>query len=171
MPIAYIGLGSNQGDGCENLRLAWRRLSELPRLHCRRLSSPYRTEPIGMNSPQWFTNAVGEVETDLGPEELLSLLLAVEGSMGRQRQIATRDRIIDLDLLLYDAVIKENPDCRLPHPEMARRLFVLIPLAEIAPDVRDARTSLTPEEMIARIDPEGQKVIKTNWQGECHDSA
>jgi 2-amino-4-hydroxy-6-hydroxymethyldihydropteridine diphosphokinase len=169
MPTAFIGLGSNLGEGCINLQLAWRRLAAQPRVHCRQLSSPYRTAPVGMESPQWFTNAVGEVETDLAPDELLALLLAVEKGMGRDRT-QTRNRVIDLDLLSYDELIKEDPGCRVPHPELTRRLFVLAPLAEIAPAFRHPRTNRTPGEMLAEIDSSGQRVIKTAWQGGCHES-
>jgi 2-amino-4-hydroxy-6-hydroxymethyldihydropteridine diphosphokinase len=170
MPIAYIGLGSNLGDGGSNLQLAWHRLAELPQVRCRRLSSPYRTAPVGMDSKQWFTNAVGEVETDLPPDELLAMLLTVEEGMGRNRT-RSRDREIDLDLLYYDALIKEDPGCRVPHPEIVRRLFVLAPLAEIAPEIRHPRTNRTPWEMLAEIEFSGQRVIKSVWQGGCHESA
>jgi 2-amino-4-hydroxy-6-hydroxymethyldihydropteridine diphosphokinase len=164
MTQAFVGLGSNLGEGRVNLLAAWRRLEEHPRIRGVQLSSPYETAPVGMASPSWFTNAVGEVETDLGPEGLLAAMLAIEREMGRDRGQG-RDRIIDLDLLFYNDLIRESPACRLPHPEAANRLFVLVPLAEIAPGLRHPHNGLTPAAMIAGLDSAGQEIRQAGWEG------
>jgi len=134
MPVAYLGLGSNLGDGQENLARAWAEVGQIPGVVTLRLSSPYRTAPMGMDSTQWFTNAAAEIETSLPPIELLGHLMRIERGMGRDRGLG-RDRRIDLDLLLYGEAILETPELTLPHPGLPERLFVLAPLAEIAPDL------------------------------------
>lgn len=164
MAKAFIGLGSNVGQGRANLLAAWRRLEEHPRIRGLQLSSPYETAPVGMDSQSWFTNAVGEIETDLAPQELLETMLAIERDMGRDRRQG-RDRIIDLDLLFYNDLVRETPSCRVPHPEVANRLFVLAPLAEIAPGLRHPESGCTPAAMIARLDPAGQAIRKSGWEG------
>ena len=129
---AFIGLGSNLGDGQGNLLLAWQRLGETTGISLIRLSSPYRTEPVGMDTDHWFTNAVGEIATALSPAELLTAMLAIEAEMGRDRAL-TQDRVVDLDLLYYGDLMIQSPTLTVPHPRIAHRLFVLAPLAEVAP--------------------------------------
>ncbi|MBU4176902.1 MAG: 2-amino-4-hydroxy-6-hydroxymethyldihydropteridine diphosphokinase [Desulfurivibrionaceae bacterium] len=129
---AFIGLGSNLGDGQGNLLLAWQRLGETTGISLIRLSSPYRTEPVGMDTDHWFTNAVGEIATALSPAELLTAMLAIETELGRDRTL-TQDRVVDLDLLYYGDLMIQSPTLTVPHPRIAHRLFVLAPLAELAP--------------------------------------
>jgi 2-amino-4-hydroxy-6-hydroxymethyldihydropteridine diphosphokinase len=159
---AFIGLGSNLGDGRANLQRAWQRLDRQPHVRCRQLSSPYLTSPLAMESRRWFTNGVGEVETDLDPASLLAVLHTVEKEMGRDRA-ASRDRIIDLDLLFYHQLIQDLSGCRVPHPEIERRLFVLVPLAEIAPFFRHPETGRTAREMLAGLAASDQKITKAAW--------
>lgn len=133
--IAYIGLGSNLGDGLLNLQTAWQRLGMLPQVCLLALSSPYRTSPVGMQSASWFTNAVGRLNTELEPLDLLQGLLRTEKEMGRLREMG-RDRQIDLDILLYGARIVTEPGLSIPHPQMHKRLFVLEPICELDADLR-----------------------------------
>lgn len=136
MNTVYIGLGSNLGNSRQILLDAWKSLGERPGIRLGRLSSPYRTEPVGMVSSNWFINAAGEVTTNFEPLQLLHILLAVEKEFGRIREPAAkqyRDRSLDLDLLLYGQHILNRKDLVLPHPGLEHRLFVLCPLAEIAP--------------------------------------
>lgn len=128
MTIAYVGLGSNLGDREELIRHAARLIG------ARRLSTIIETEPWGHLDQPKFLNAVAEVETPLPPRELLDQLLDVERSLGRER-IGPRwgPRTIDLDLLLYGEEVVDEPGLSVPHPEIAARLFVLEPLAELAP--------------------------------------
>lgn len=130
---AFIGLGSNLGDGQANLLAAWQRLGEAAGIILKRLSSPYRTEPVGMETPHWFINAVGEIATTLSPSELLSAMLAIEADLGRDRTL-TMDRPVDLDLLFYGDMMIRSQTLTVPHPRIADRLFVLAPLAELAPE-------------------------------------
>ena len=141
---AFIGLGSNLGDGQGNLLTAWQRLGEVTGITLNRLSSPYRTEPVNMDTDHWFTNAVGEITTTLSPTELLDAMLAIEAEMGRDRTL-TQDRPVDLDLLYYGDLMIQSLALTVPHPRIASRLFVLAPLAELAPEhvhPRLGRTSL-----------------------------
>lgn len=130
---AFIGLGSNLGDGQTNLIEAWQRLGQVAEIILNRLSSPYRTEPVGMDTAHWFTNAVGEIFTTLSPNELLAAMLAIEAELGRDRTL-TQDRPVDLDLLYYGDLMLESLALTVPHPRIAHRLFVLAPLAELAPE-------------------------------------
>jgi 2-amino-4-hydroxy-6-hydroxymethyldihydropteridine diphosphokinase len=171
MAVAYIGLGSNLGKRRENLLQAWRRLGENEAVSLLALSGPYRTEPVGMDSANWFINAVGSIRTTLEPEELLQKLFAIEAGLGRKRERASapQDRPLDLDLLYWDDRVSDDPRVTLPHPEIARRLFVLVPLAEIGPEVRHPVLQKTSLEMLAKCragfpwaSPESQ-VRKMSW--------
>jgi len=128
---AFIGLGSNLGDGRRNLLVAWQRLQEEAG-RAVALSPPFLTEPVGMESEHLFTNAVGLLETRLDPQVLLDKMMGVEAELGRDRQKG-KDRTVDLDLLYYDDLVMRTPSLILPHPSIATRLFVLAPLAAVAP--------------------------------------
>ena len=132
---AYIGLGSNWGDERQDyLDQAVRMLASTPGVVVTRRSSHYETKPVGGPAGQQdFLNAVVEVATTLSPEELLERLLSLETVLGRVRTIKDGPRTIDLDLLLHGDSIRDEPHLLLPHPRMQDRLFVLAPLAEIAP--------------------------------------
>jgi len=161
MALVFIGLGSNVGDGRTNLREAWRRLGRLTGVTALTLSHPYRSAPVGMASAQWFTNAVGVCESKLPPRDLLALLLQTEQAMGRDRALG-KDRVIDLDILYYDDLVLTDPDLAIPHPELANRLFVLAPLAELAPDHRHPVSQATSLELRQRLS--GQAVERTPWE-------
>ncbi|HIJ79785.1 MAG TPA: 2-amino-4-hydroxy-6-hydroxymethyldihydropteridine diphosphokinase [Deltaproteobacteria bacterium] len=162
MVRAFIGLGSNLGDGLTNLQTAWQRLGEVPGVRLLRLSSPYLTEPVGMVSSHWFTNGVGELATELGPHELLAAMLGIEAAMGRDRAM-TKDRPVDLDLLYFGDEIIRTADLIVPHPEMARRMFVMAPLAELAPDSVHPLLKMTAAEICAQLSP-AEKIEKTAWR-------
>lgn len=128
MTLAYVGLGSNLGDR----ETAIRRAAEL--VGARRLSSIRETEPWGVEAQPRFLNAVAEVETELEPRPFLERLLAVERELGRVREGPRYGpRTIDLDLLLYGDRVVGEPGLEVPHPRLGERLFVLEPLAELAP--------------------------------------
>ena len=128
MSLAFIGLGSNEGNSLRNLQVAWKKLVGKGCGTLLSLSSPYRSEPVGVITENWFINAVGVLETHLSAQRLLSRMLAIEKEMGRNRSKGI-DRTIDLDLLYYDDQIVSSADLMLPHPEIHNRHFVLLPLA------------------------------------------
>ncbi len=134
MSQAYVALGSNLGDREENLRTALRLLEEKG-VRVTRVSSFIETAPYGVTDQPDFLNGVCAVETSLAPVELLQLLLKIEQEMGRVRLRHWGERNIDLDLLLYEDCILETEELTLPHRELHLRDFVLLPLAEIAPQV------------------------------------
>lgn len=150
MAIAFIGLGSNLGDRRSNLERAVSNLKASINVLAR--SSLYETEPIGRLDQPPFLNAVAKIQTSLSPKKLLALLLSVEEGLGRIRAVHWGPRTIDLDLLLYDDLIVQSPDLTLPHPEMTKRAFVLIPLSEVEPDLR-LSGGKTPAEHLSTLAP------------------
>jgi 2-amino-4-hydroxy-6-hydroxymethyldihydropteridine diphosphokinase len=129
----YLGLGSNLGDRKTNLEKALQLLGE--RLTIRQVSSLYQTEPVGHKEQPMFLNAVCRAETDLGPLQLLSLIKGIETALGRVPSFADGPRSIDVDILLYGGLSMETADLTIPHPRMAERAFVLIPLLELTPEL------------------------------------
>ncbi len=171
MTTVYIGLGSNLGNRRENLLQAWTKLGEVKGVELLVLSSPYRSEPVDMESTNWFINAAGSLKTSLQPLELLEEMLAVEASLGRKRDFTGKagDRTVDLDLLFWGDRMSSDPRVILPHPKIAARLFVLLPLAEIEPDLIHPVTRKTSVEMVQEYvvkhaeKGSGSQVVKTSW--------
>jgi 2-amino-4-hydroxy-6-hydroxymethyldihydropteridine diphosphokinase len=137
MSVTAIGLGSNLGNRLMNLRTAFRLLAET--LHCAaekrliRASDVFETEPWGVTDQPYFLNACLTTESALPPEELLLRVKRIEADMGREVTRRWGERKIDIDVLFMGSTIYESPTLRVPHPEMHRRDFVLIPLAQISP--------------------------------------
>ena len=156
----YLGLGSNLGNREENLDRALTLLSE--RMRMGKVSSIYDTEPIGNTSQPRFLNLACEVFTRLQPEGLLALAKGIESKMGRQSRTG-EPRPIDIDILLYGNTVVDTPELVIPHPKIAERAFVLVPLSEIAPEFIHPVTKKTIKEMNQAIQ-EKQGVFK--WEGE-----
>jgi len=116
----------------------------------------YRSSPVPVSTQPWYVNAVAALDTRLAPEELLALLHRIEARLGRVRREPNAARVIDLDLLDYNGLIRDRPPI-LPHPRLHARAFVLLPLAEIAPGWKHPGLSLSVEQLIARLPP-GQAV-------------
>jgi len=135
MHKAYVALGSNLSNPDLQVENAFIALSKLPNTTLVKQSSLYRSAPVGYDNQPDFINAVAEVCTELSPEALLEALLALEQDFGRERPFANAPRILDLDLLHYEAVVMTTTFLTLPHPRMHERAFVLLPLAEIAPNL------------------------------------
>jgi 2-amino-4-hydroxy-6-hydroxymethyldihydropteridine diphosphokinase len=156
---AYLGVGANLGDRWASLALAARELRASGRVGIPRASRVYDAEPLGPPQPRYL-NAVLEVETGLGPEGLLALLLSVERSAGRIRGPARwAARRLDLDLLLHGDREVRRRGLVLPHPGLAGRRFVLAPLAELCPDLVVPGIGRTVAELLAKAPPLDLRVV------------
>jgi 2-amino-4-hydroxy-6-hydroxymethyldihydropteridine diphosphokinase len=155
---AYFSLGSNVGDRECYLRMALKEVGAFGTVIS--VSSLYETEPVEVTEQAWFLNCAAELETDLGPAELLESILAVERKMGRRRMREKGPRTIDIDILLFGDTVVHQPGLIVPHPAMAARRFVLEPLSEIAPEVlhpvigktvRQLCEALPPGQIVRRV--------------------
>jgi 3-oxoacyl-[acyl-carrier protein] reductase len=153
----FIGLGSNLGDRQAALDQALAALQEHERISVVQVSTYYETDPVGgpPDAPL-FLNAVVEIETDLEPRQLLAVLMDIERRLGRVRGKKNEPRTIDLDLLLYDDLIADEPDLTIPHPRMHERGFVLEPIAEIAPDLVHPVLGDTMQDLWDQWEPEDE---------------
>jgi 2-amino-4-hydroxy-6-hydroxymethyldihydropteridine diphosphokinase len=147
MPTAYLSLGSNVGDRPANLHRAIAALTERG-IRVVKQSSIYETEPVGFREQDWFLNCALEIETLLSPQELLEALLEIEQGMGRHRTRPMGPRIIDIDILLYGNETIQSDELTIPHPRMAERKFVLIPLSEIASGAVHPPTAKTASQLL-----------------------
>jgi 2-amino-4-hydroxy-6-hydroxymethyldihydropteridine diphosphokinase len=138
---AVIGLGSNIGDKVAYIEDAITRLTADGHVRAVKRSRLYKTAPWGLSDQDWFVNACLLVETDVSARDLLTRCLGVERQLGRVRDIRWGPRVIDLDILVYDQDTIDEPGLVIPHPEIAKRAFVLVPLVEVAPDARIDGTS------------------------------
>ena len=162
LPVVYLGLGSNLGDRQRNLAVALRRLEPLVRVEA--VSSLYETEPVGPQDQPTFLNAVCRGVTGLPPMGLLRHLQEVEHELGRRRAERWGPRPIDIDVLLYGDEIVDEPNLQVPHPELEHRAFVLVPLAELAADVRHPTLGQTIGSLAAAIDASGvRKRAEASW--------
>jgi 2-amino-4-hydroxy-6-hydroxymethyldihydropteridine diphosphokinase len=154
---AWLGLGSNLGDRERNLRQALESLSSAGDIEIVRASSLYETAPVGYTGQPDFLNLVAEVKTTLGPHALLRRCLQVENGMGRVREERWGPRVIDVDVLLYGDTVMDEEELALPHPEMLKRAFVLVPLLEIAPELQmpDGRRAADSLETLSEEDKAG----------------
>ena len=148
-PAVYLGLGSTLGNRQKNLDMALDLLSQ--RLRVKKVSSVYDTEPVDNPDQPRFLNMVCQVYTNLAPTELLALAKAVESKMGRIPRGRNAPRPIDIDILLYGDQVIETPELVIPHPRLTERAFVLIPLAEIAPDTLCPTSGKTVNQMFEEL--------------------
>ncbi|MGD0403289.1 MAG: 2-amino-4-hydroxy-6-hydroxymethyldihydropteridine diphosphokinase [Candidatus Acidiferrales bacterium] len=135
MATIYLSLGSNKGDRAQYIARALEALSACG-VRVTRKSSLYETEPVETSSKSWFLNCVVEAQTDLLPPQLMHWLLDIERALGRRRRVPRGPRFIDIDVLFYEDRVVSSEQLEIPHPRMAERRFVLVPFAEIAPEVR-----------------------------------
>ncbi len=149
MATTYIALGTNLGDRAGNLREALERLSKAVQIE--RQSAVYETEPWGVLDQPRFLNMVVAGETELTPSDLLHVLKQIEREMGRTAGPRYGPRVIDLDILFFDAEQIRTPELTIPHPRLAERRFVLVPLAEIAPDLVHPETGLAISRLLEKL--------------------
>ena len=157
--IAYIGIGSNLGDRLENLRAAVSKLTRTGEVI--RTSPVYETTPVGLREQPLFLNAVVEVATDLGPQQLVPRLLTIEKELGRDRNHNQQaaPRIIDLDLLLLGDMISSDSVAQVPHPRMHNRKFVLQPLSDLTPKLVHPAEKQTIDELLHELDSDEQVTV------------
>jgi 2-amino-4-hydroxy-6-hydroxymethyldihydropteridine diphosphokinase len=157
----YLSLGSNLGDRAANLRAAIEKLADLGSVVA--ASSFYETEPVELTAQPWFLNCAVKLDTEKMPRQLISAILSLEQSMGRQRKQKKGPRVIDIDILLFGSSVIEIPSLTIPHPKLHERRFVLEPLAEIAPDARHPVFKRSMRELRDALPP-GQTVKKLSLQ-------
>ncbi len=146
-----IALGSNLGDSYAILEAAIQTLAQASGITLQAQSSWYKTAPIGPPQPDYL-NGCALLQVQLTPQELLEVVLRIEKQFGRVRRERWGPRTLDIDLLLFDDLIIETPNLQIPHPRMRERAFVLIPLAEIAPDWLDPVSGLAIAQLVKRLD-------------------
>jgi 2-amino-4-hydroxy-6-hydroxymethyldihydropteridine diphosphokinase len=146
--IVYLSLGSNVGDREKNLRAAITALAAAG-LRVTSISSFYETEPVDLREQPWFLNCVVEGETKVPALELLRALHGIETQMGSKKLLAKGPRLIDLDILLYGDETIDTPELQVPHPRVHLRKFVLVPLVEIAPNLKHASWNGTAADLLA----------------------
>lgn len=149
MAVAWIGLGANLGDREATLRDAVRLLRRLGRVSA--VSSLYETAPVGYLDQPSFLNAVVGLETHASAETVLLVLQGIERAHGRRRTFPNAPRTLDLDLLLFDGRVLDEPNLTLPHPRLHERAFVMAPLAEVASRLRHPRLGQTIAELAASL--------------------
>ena len=146
----YLSLGSNIGDRENNLRKAIRALTEA-NVRVTRVSSLYETEPVDLREQPWFLNCVVRGETETPALDLLRALRGIEAHMGSEKLVPKGPRLIDIDILLYGDSTIDRPELQVPHPRMLQRKFVLVPLAEIAPNLQHPSWAGTAKQIVSHL--------------------
>ncbi len=149
MSSFLLGLGANLDEPVSRLEEAVRAIADFAEIEA--VSSIYRSEPVGFADQPDFYNIVCRGSSPLSPPDLLARVMTVESGMGRRRTRRNGPRVIDIDILAFADVVLETPDLIVPHPRMAAREFVLVPLIEIAPEWRHPVTGLTAADMLAKL--------------------
>lgn len=161
MSEAYIGLGSNLGNSLANLEAA---IALMRKFAVDVQPSPaYRTAPQGFRNQPAFYNAVCRISSRLTPFQLMQRMLEIEAVVGRYRTFRNAPRVLDMDILLYNRLVLNSPPLVLPHPRMANRLFVLRPLADIAPHIKHPVNGLTVSEMLRALPSRDESMEKVMW--------
>ena len=146
----FLALGSNLGDRMDNLRAAVRLMP--PKVQITSTSRIYETPPWGYLEQPPFLNQVVRGITTLEPEALLKYIKQLEIKMGRQPTVRYGPRLIDIDILFYDDLIRENRNLTVPHPRLHERAFVLVPLADLAPDYRHPVIGMSIQQLLSQVD-------------------
>jgi 2-amino-4-hydroxy-6-hydroxymethyldihydropteridine diphosphokinase len=158
--IAYIAIGSNLGDRLDNVKKAVLRAADEENATLVFMSSFYETEPWGIKEQPAFINAVMGVETELAPAALLAHLKKVEAGLGREKTERWGPRVIDLDIIFYGGLVIDEQGLKIPHPSAHERAFVMVPLAEIAPDFVHPVLGRSAAEIAGGLDKSGVKKLE-----------
>ncbi|HEX8993300.1 MAG TPA: 2-amino-4-hydroxy-6-hydroxymethyldihydropteridine diphosphokinase [Anaerolineales bacterium] len=153
MAITYLALGTNLGDRFAHLQAALAAFP--PEIRVRGRSRIYETPAWGYEEQPAFLNMVIKAETELSPAALLAHLKALESDLGRTPTFRWGPRVIDIDILFYDAITLDSPDLTIPHPRLHERAFVLVPLSDLAPDLVHPRLGNTVRQLLAQVDASG----------------
>lgn len=156
-PRVFLGLGSNLGAREATLAQALDALRARG-FHDERASRLYLTEPVGGPPQEWYLNQVVAGLTALSPDALLAACLDVESEHGRVRGVRNAARTLDVDILFYGELVRDTPELQLPHPRLHERRFVLVPLAELAPELVHPRLGTSVRELLARC-PDRSRVL------------
>ncbi len=154
----FLGIGSNLGERKTRIEQGIAALKNCGMSILRR-ASLYETEPVGITDQPWFLNTVVAGETALAPQRLLKLCKEIERTAGRKETVRFGPRLLDIDILLYKGLVIHEKDLDIPHPRMHERRFVLVPLLEIAPSIKDPRNGKRYANILAELD-EGKKVTR-----------
>jgi 2-amino-4-hydroxy-6-hydroxymethyldihydropteridine diphosphokinase len=155
----FVGIGSNLGASAENCEKAICLLQATPKIEIINRSSLYESEPVGKINQNWFVNATVAIKTSLDPKPLLGEFFKIENDFGRERREKWGPRIIDLDMLVYESYVINTTSLILPHPQMTKRRFVLLPLSEIAGDYLHPIEKKTINDLLKEL-PENPQVKK-----------
>ena len=164
MYAAYIGFGSNIGDRLAHIQNAICALSKAEGITLQKISSLYKTDPVGYEAQEQFLNGVAAIQTSLSPLSLLHTLKDIETAVGRQHRIRWGPREIDLDILIYGDLCLQTEKLVVPHPRMHLRSFVLVPLAEIAPNLVHPVFQESIQTLLNRLE-DGKSVSKSGFTG------
>jgi 2-amino-4-hydroxy-6-hydroxymethyldihydropteridine diphosphokinase len=159
--VAYISVGSNMGNRAENCLAGIKLLDERDHTSVLTHSPFYQTQPVDYIDQDWFVNGIVKIETFLEPIALLKAVKDIEQIVGRKSSsIRFGPRVLDMDILLYDSFVLDHPELMIPHPRMHKRCFVLKPLCDIDPNIVHPVLGQTAEDLLAKIDHDGQEVIE-----------
>ena len=157
--LAYIGFGSNIGDRLAHIQNAIHTLSKTEGITVKKISSLYKTDPVGYEAQAQFLNGVAAIQTSLSPLPLLHTLKDIETAIGRKHRIRWGPREIDLDILVYGDLCVQTEKLVVPHPEMHLRGFVLVPLAELAPNLVHPIFQVSIQTLLNRLE-DSKSVLK-----------
>jgi 2-amino-4-hydroxy-6-hydroxymethyldihydropteridine diphosphokinase len=158
---AYISVGSNLGDKLDNCRRGIEALTDTGKCRLIDQSNIYRTEPVDYTDQDWFVNYAVKIETGLNPFSLLDTIKSIERNAGRIKDdVRFGPRVLDMDILLYDEIVLNDPRLTIPHPRMHKRRFVLKPICDIDPHINHPVIKRNMQSLLNNLDEKGQRIVE-----------